>query len=346
MRDVSELEAAAITALQEGIPLCERPFEEIGRRCGLSEERVIEWIEKWMANGNARRFGAIFDARRIGFTSSLCNVSVPEEKLQEVATHVVALPGVTHAYVRSWPTELAPDSPGGPRGQHWPNFWFTLAAPAESFQTQFESLQAACPEFPIRALPATKRFKIDVVFHLNTRERDERVEPRPGSTSFTKDQEPPVALSLAQKEIIRVLQGDLPRHPAFFASLAQRLGLTEADLLQTLKQWQSQGVLRRIALLLRHREVGFHANGMCCWDTHPELVQEKGRLLASSPEVTHCYERPWRAEFPFRLYAMIHSDSWRKTQEIFEQLSDMADLPNGQLLFSLKEFKKTSMVFF
>ena len=339
----NEQEAAALVALQRGLPLTERPFAEVGRGCGLSEEAVLALVRRLFAAGDARRLGGVFDARRLGYRSALCAMAVPQAALAETAHTVVALGGVTHAYERGWPAELSADLPGGPAGRSWPNFWFTLAAPADDFSKTLESLRAACRPHAIYDLPASRRFKIDVVFDVRTRERDERVEPRSPAEAQAV---PAYVPDEAEKALIRALEGDVPAGERFFAPVAEAAGVSEVALLERLRAWQAQGVLRRVGLLLRHREIGFKANGMCCWDVPADEVQERGRLLAARPEVTHCYERPKLELFPFRLYAMIHTASWRGTQQLFERIASDVGLQGGQLLLSLTEFKKTSMRFF
>lgn len=344
MVDWDDQEAAALVALQRGIPLTERPFEELGATCGLSEAAVIDLVRRLLAAGDARRFGAVFDARRLGYRSALCAMLLPREQLSGVARKVTALQGVTHAYERGWPSELPPDTPGGPGGRVWPNLWFTLAEPSATFTQAMEALRAECQPYGIDELPALRRFKIDVVFDVRTRERDERVEPR---SPVAQEQAAVVChLNASEQSLVRRLQGDLPLCERFFGPLAEEAGMSESDLLVQLRAWRSAGVLRRVGLLLRHREIGFKANGMCCWDLPESDVLEMGRRVASCPEVTHCYERPKTERFPFRLYAMIHTPTWLGTQQLFERITRESGLEGGQLLLSLTEFKKTSMSFF
>jgi DNA-binding Lrp family transcriptional regulator len=344
MEDWTESEAAALVALQRGIPLAERPFAELGAGCGLSEETVLALVRRLLSSRDARRFGAVFDARRLGYRSALCSMLLPREALPAIAKKVAAVRGVTHAYERGWPGELPTASPGGPAGRVWPNLWFTLAAPSATFAESLDALRADCAPHAIDELPALLRFKIDVVFDVRTRDRDERVEPRspvvPQETSLV------YALDDSQQALVRRLQGHLPVCERFFAAVAEAAGRTEGDLLAQLREWQACGVMRRVGLLLRHREIGFKANGMCCWDVPQAEALEFGRRVALFPEVTHCYERPRTERFPFRLYAMIHTPTWEETQALFTRISREAGLPSGQLLLSLTEYKKTSMQFF
>ncbi|HRR32727.1 MAG TPA: hypothetical protein P5026_01375 [Kiritimatiellia bacterium] len=343
MFDFSEQDAAALVALQRGIALTERPFAETGAACGLSEAAVLDLVRRLLASGEARRFGAVFDARRLGYRSALCAMTVPRARLAEVAGRVAAVRGVTHAYERGWPEPLPRDLPGGPGDQSWPNLWFTLAAPSETFADDLQQLRAACQPYGIHELPATRRFKIDVIFDIRTRDRDEKVEPR---LPLARESANVVTLDEAERALVRALEGNVPVSERVYRDVADRLGMTESDLLEQLRAWQASGVLRRFGLLLRHREIGFKANGMCCWDMPKEEVLEAGRRVAAFPEVTHCYERPRLDVFPFRLYAMIHTPEWLKTQQLFERLTREAGLAGGQLLLSVREFKKTSMSFF
>ena len=355
-------EAAALVALQRGIPITPNPFAELAAASGMDEAGLLAVAQALLDSGEARRFGAVFDARRLGYRSALCAMQVPAADLPRVAALVAAVPGVTHAYERGWPAGLPADSPGGPDGQTWPNLWFTLAAPADTFAQALGALRSDCAPYAIDELPALRRFKIDVVFDARTRDRDERTESSSKeqvasskciaseiSTQLSTQNSlllTPSSLLLAQRAIVRLLQGDLPLAPRFFAPLAGQLNISEDALLSQLREWQANGVLRRIGLLLRHREIGFKANGMCCWDVPGDDIREAGRRVASAPEVTHCYERPRTPRFPFRLYAMIHTSSWRETQALFQRITADAALPPGRLLLSLTEFKKTSMRFF
>jgi DNA-binding Lrp family transcriptional regulator len=343
MLDWNEKEASAIVALQRGLPLKERPFAAIGESCGLTETAILDLLLRLTEAGDVRRFGGVFDARRLGYHSALCSLLVPRDRLPDVAAHVVALPGVTHAYERGWPEALPRDSEGGPAGREWPNLWFTLAEPGDTFAPSLAALRTACEPFAIEELPALRRFKIDVVFDLRTRDRDERVEPLGAPIAQSSSV---YVLNAAERSLVRRLQGDLPPQALFFRSLAEEAGISEAELLNQLRAWRSSGVLRRIGLLLKHREIGFKANGMCCWNVPAAEVAELGRRVAAFPEVTHCYERPPTERFPFRLYAMIHTPTWAGTQALFARISRETGLSDGQLLLSLTEFKKTSMQFF
>ncbi len=331
---MSDLVAKLLWELQHGLPLVSDPFRVVGEKLGISAADVLKHIEHFFESGQARRLGGVFDARRLGYRSVLCAVDLPEDVIEKVAAAVCRHPGVTHGYER-----------GGGEGQHWPNFWFTLATPQAEFDHELDVIRQHVEPYTLLTLPALRRFKIDVKFDPRTRDRDERVPSSPSSVGLSTEPSTETFTSL-DRAVVRALENNLPlvEHP--FAKIAEDLGVSEAHLLARLDAWMKQGVLRRMALIVQHRKIGFTANGMCVWDVPKEDVLEIGRRVAEAPEVSHCYERPRSEFFPFTLYAMIHTGDPVSTRKLFERIGRDAGLQSGQLLMSLREFKKTSMNYF
>ena len=306
-----------LSALQRGIPLARRPFEELARELGCTETDLIGFAGRTLQEGKARRFGAVFDARRVGFTSALCCTT--SARPDEAAELLASRGEVTHCYLR--------EAPG------CPNLWWTWSAPVERFDLSLAEIP-----FPFRTLPATRRYKVDVVFGGAARAQEE---------SVTDELPPPDERG---RRIIRAMQGATEVRPDYFAALAEQIGIREWDLLSTLEIWRRKRRLKRIGLLLNHRRSGYTANGMCCFRIEGETA-EAGRTLAALDEVTHCYERPPCAEFPYNLFAMVHGTSAAEAQRQFERLKDrLAALPEppaaSVMLLSTKEYKKTSMIFY
>jgi DNA-binding Lrp family transcriptional regulator len=342
---MTERDAELLWALQQGLPLVSEPFKAVGERFGISAGEVLSRLHFFMESGQVRRFGAVFDARRLGYRSALCAVDIPDGELVEKAGLICSHPGVTHGYERGWPNELNPDLPGGPNGRHWPNFWFTLATGHSDFDRELETLRRNSAPYDLLVLPAIKRFKIDVTFDSRTRARDERV-PVPPSPHVAAKDATMLEFTPPEKALVRALEGSLPLTERPYEAVALGLGLSEEELLSKLTAWAAIGVLRRVALIVRHRNLGFTANGMCVWDVPEASMTEVGRRIAADPAVTHCYQRPRTDRFPFTLYAMIHTGEWEETRRLFVRLGDSAGLTPGQLLLSLREFKKTSMTYF
>ncbi|MBL7077112.1 MAG: hypothetical protein ISS31_06555 [Kiritimatiellae bacterium] len=336
-----------LVALQRGIPLKRRPFAVLGKSLGLSEEEVLTTLRTLFEEKRARRFGAVFDVRRLGYVSALCAVDLPEDEIESRAAALKPYIGITHCYERGWPPELLADGPGGGGGAHVPNLWFTLARLEGLFQKELAEIEAILAPHRLLVLPAIRRFKIDVVFDPSRRNRAEIF---PGLDLAGPDHEGADLkfsdFSEQDKATVRALQGNLPLSEAPFDEAAAELGCDPEDLLSKLRTWSAQGVLRRVGVILRHRNMGFKANGMCVWKVDRDHALEAGRALASFPQVTHCYQRPRDPDFDFDLYAMIHTRAWPTTIELFELLQEKAGLKGGRVLCSLREFKKASPKYF
>lgn len=305
-------------ALQRGLPLESRPFDVLAAECGCTEREALDCVAQLRARGLVRRFGAVFDTRRLGYTTCLCAASVPPAALDATAAKLVPLTGVTHCYERS--------------AAGTPNLWFTLSAPREKFEAAADEVRNLLQPYAVYLLPATRRYKVDVVFGGATLKRDESVEDN-------------LPLTADDRRIVAQIQGDTEVRADYFAAIAEHLGMKEWDLLSTLELWRRNGRLKRIGLLLAHRAAGYQANAMCCWQVEGETT-EAGRALAACPEVTHCYERPPMPGFNFNLYAMIHCKTHNEAEATFAALTERCALPRGTMLISTQEFKKTSMTFY
>ncbi len=81
-------------------------------------------------------------------------------------------------------------------------------------------------------------------------------------------------------------------HP--FATIGAQLGMSEDEVLHRITQFQEAGIIKRLGVVVRHRELGYRANAMVVWDIPDDEVAEVGRCLSNFEFVTLCYRRPRR----------------------------------------------------
>jgi siroheme decarboxylase len=155
-----------------------------------------------------------------------------------------------------------------------------------------------------------------------------------------------IMIDQTDKKIISVIQGDLPLHAKPFAVLAEKIGMTEKAFLKRIRDLKKEGIIRRFGATLRHQEAGFNSNAMIAWLAPDERIDEIGTLFSRSREVTHCYHRAPQKDWPYNLYTMVHGRNREACRRIAERLSQSAGVSDYLLLFSEKEFKKTSMAYF
>ncbi len=148
------------------------------------------------------------------------------------------------------------------------------------------------------------------------------------------------------KKIIGSIQKDLPLSPRPFKMMADKIGIEEEQFVGRVKTLMKKGVIRRFGATLYHQEAGFNSNAMVAWDVPKEKIEEAGRTMAAFNEVTHCYYRRPQKAWKYNLYTMIHGNNRKECYEIALRMSKKTGIKEYLLLFSKKEFKKTSMEYY
>jgi DNA-binding Lrp family transcriptional regulator len=150
-QELDDLDRAILNEIQSHFPLVSRPYAEMGKRVGATEEEVLARVQALHDAGIIRRIGANFTSRKLGYTSTLCAARVPPENLERFATVVNRYPGVTHNYLR----------------KHRYNVWFTLIAESpERLAEILEKIRESSGVTEILSLPAKEVFKIRVDFPM------------------------------------------------------------------------------------------------------------------------------------------------------------------------------------
>ncbi len=153
-------------------------------------------------------------------------------------------------------------------------------------------------------------------------------------------------LDSLDKKIIAVLQGDFPIVAEPYKELAAKIGISEQELLARLNTYYQSGQLRKMGAVLRHREVGYAANALCAWMVPESRLEEVGRLMSGYRAITHCYSRISQPEWPYNFYTMLHAHTRDECRAFADELAQAAGLDKYVLLFSTREWKKTSMNYF
>ena len=153
-------------------------------------------------------------------------------------------------------------------------------------------------------------------------------------------------LTPLEKKVIASIQGDIPITPSPYRDMADKLNISETTFLDTLRDLCKQGVIRRFGATLRHQKTGFAANAMTAWKVDEARIEAVGKKMAAHPAVSHCYRRDPAPDWPYNLYTMIHAPDVATCREIARQLSIDTGVDTYLQLFSHRELKKTSMVYF
>ncbi len=154
---------------------------------------------------------------------------------------------------------------------------------------------------------------------------------------------PSAALSADERAVLRELSPGIPEGERPWAELARRAGVAEDECLGVMRALIERGVVRRVAAVVRDRDLGYNGNAMVAWRVAEERLEEAGAAAAARPEVSHAYSRRTRDEWPFNLYTMVHGRTREATLAVVEELGKAtgATSPDDRrVLFSLREFTK------
>lgn len=324
---LDEVDKKLLNEIQWVFPLVDRPYLEIAQRYGISEQEVMRRISSLKNIGLIRQINAIFDTRRLGYKSALVAFSVKPDKLEYVAEKVNEHPGVSHNYERN----------------HEYNMWFTLAVPpGTDMKVDLDRMAALDGVIKYRVLPTLKLYKIGVRLDMVNSDPE-----KPKPTEEVKELNPEkVQITERDKEFIRELQKDLAVVPEPFKELADNLGITTGELLARAKEYEKNGIMRRFAAILRHRDAGFVANGMVVWHVPEDKIDEVGFKLAAFPQVSHCYRRPIYPDWRFNLFSMVHARTLEAAEKMAAEMSEAIGIEDYQILFSSREFKKERVRYF
>ena len=305
---------------QRGFPLLPRPFGEIARQLGRTEGWVLDTLGDLQASGAVSRVGAVFAPNVVG-ASTLAALCVPPGRLEDVAGRVSAHPAVTHNYARD----------------HAWNLWFVATAvTANALDLALQEIATNADCGAVLDLRLEEEYHIDLGFRL-----------RPGAegTRNIVVRPPAAALDLGrcQRALVAALSEGLPRVCSPFAALGARVGMSEEEILGQLRTWVDQGVIRRFGIVVRHGELGFHANVMAVWTVPEGEIRNAGTALAREPGVTLCYRR--RAappRWPHNLFCMVHGRSRASVREVLAGAAERSGVARyaGAILPTIARFKQ------
>ena len=319
------MENELLYEMQNAFPMIERPFEAVAQKLGASEEEVLAIVQKLKNEKIIRQTSAIFDTKRLGYTSSLVAFKVDEEKVDTAADIINQHPGVSHNYLRN----------------HEYNIWFTMAVAPDSklgLEKTIDILKEQTGAQDAITLPTLKMFKISVKMDTTgKRAKKEKVK------------------KLAHKEIeitpeyiavIKELQKDITVTKEPYKKAIERLGMSYERFFEIANALKDAGVMRRFATILNHRKAGFGANAMSVWVVPEDEGEKIGREMAEFSAVSHCYLRPSYPNWPYNLFAMVHGKSQEECDSLIEEMAKESGLTEYGKLYSTVEFKKQRLVYF
>jgi siroheme decarboxylase len=326
---LDETDKKLLNLMQGSFALVEHPFAHVAGLAGISEDEVMQRVQRLLDKRIIREITPIFDTRALGYSSMLVAAKVDASAPHRAAQFINSHPGVTHNYLRN----------------HEFNLWFTLAVEPGSklgLDGTLDVMAARTGAESIRQLPTLKLFKIRMDLEM---EGGTDALSAPGQAVEPLELDP-IELSAVDVETIRATQGPMAVRPDPYAPAAERLGVPVSDVLARLESLRERAGLRRVAAILYHRRAGFSANGMGVWAVPADDVLQTGKRMAAFRGISHCYQRPTYADWPYSVFTMAHGRSKEECDAILDSIAETTGISERATLYSSTEFKKVRMLYF
>jgi len=310
---------------QREFPLSPQPFDRIARELDTSTATLLDHLRQLQVRGIVSRVGPVFRPNTIG-ASTLAAMAVTPAHLERVAALVNTFPQVNHNYER----------------EHRFNLWFVLTdRDREAVAATLDAIRRRSG-YDVMSLPLVRDYHIDLGFHLRF---DRPANMTDGLATAQVATSPPSVAPAAgsAEDLIDAIQHGLPLVPRPYRALAERIGCTESEVIDQLRDLLEQGIIKRMGVVVRHHELGYSANAMVVWDVPDAQVDRFGARLGDQDCVTLCYQRPRRLpDWRYNLFCMVHG---RDRGDVLDCIGRMAaalalcDMPHA-VLFSGRRFRQ------
>lgn len=306
-----------LNEFQRGFPVVPRPFRVLAEKLSVTEAEVIRLLLQLKADGIIGRVGGAIRPNTVG-ASTLAAMSVPENRLADVATLLAGLPAVNHSYLR----------------EHEWNLWFVLTTPEEAALMAALAQIAGQTGLRVLDLRLVQPFHIDLGFSLYGHE------PKQAQSSSCDA----LVLQDGDRPLLQALSDGLPLVPEPYAALSLQLKRPTGQVMARISALCAAGIISRLGVIVRHRELGWTSNAMVVWSIAPDAIAKAGVTLAALPGISLCYQRRTEPDvWPYPLYAMVHSRSRAEALAIISRASALPELSGVpyRILFSTHCYKQS-----
>ncbi|MCP5368432.1 MAG: AsnC family transcriptional regulator [Hyphomicrobiales bacterium] len=124
-----------------------------------------------------------------------------------------------------------------------------------------------------------------------------------------------LALDEFERHLLDGFQRDFPLTPRPFADIAARLGVTEAEVLDALREMKEMGLVTRVGAVFRTGSLG--ASTLAAMAVPAERLAQVADLVSAHGEVNHNYEREHR----FNLWFVVTAADGDAVRAVLDDIS-------------------------
>jgi len=144
-------------------------------------------------------------------------------------------------------------------------------------------------------------------------------------------------------DILRVIQDGVPVTREPFKEAADKLGMTQEELVKRVKAMNENGLIRRFSANINQRKLGITANAVVVWNIPEEKMEAAVPVFLKRGEISHIYERRvYPGRWEYNLYTVVHDYDRESVERFAKNIADEIGVVDYQVLFSKRRFKGTS----
>ena len=116
------------------------------------------------------------------------------------------------------------------------------------------------------------------------------------------------------RRLLNDFQRGLPLTSRPYAAMAERLGVSEDEIIERLRALQESGAVSRVGAVIRPHSVG--VSTLAAMAVPKERLDEVADMVSGYPEVNHNYER----EHHYNLWFVVATEREQRLREVLTEL--------------------------
>jgi len=129
-----------------------------------------------------------------------------------------------------------------------------------------------------------------------------------------------IHLNETERRLLDDFQHGLPLEPRPFARMAEALGVTEDEVIDSLSRLQEAGAVSRVGPVLRPNRVG--VSTLAALAVPPDQLTEVAALVSAYEEVNHNYER----EHAYNLWFVVTAADRTHLDAVLDEIAERTGL--------------------
>ena len=136
------------------------------------------------------------------------------------------------------------------------------------------------------------------------------------------------------KRLLNLVQAHLPVTPEPYRELAQKLGVSEEEVLGRLQRLLDRKVIKQLGAVFDSRQLGYQG-ALCAFRVPGERIAEVAAEVNRYPGVTHNYLR----DHEYNMWFTVSAESPAKLQEIVGRIKERTGVDDYLFLPAINIFK-------